>query len=139
MTKKSNLVLVVSKAGDFQNGLLALMTSIPPTSTVLVAEDAGSALRMVKNHHPALIILDLSSTQALDVINQIKAQWARIHLIVLAEDIKQQKEAEACEADNVLLKGFPAQKLIEIVEKILDPKEDTPLVQANPESMTKPD
>ena len=139
MTNKSVLALVVSSSGVLQNGLLALMTIIPPISAVLVAEDINSALRMVENHQPALILLDMSLLDMQDAIKQIKELCPHIHLIILVEDIKQQKEAEESGVDSVLIKGFSAQKLVAIVENIIDRREDTPLVQANTEGVTNSD
>ena len=131
MTHKSILALVVSSPGDLQNGLLALMTTIPPINAVLVAEDIKSALRMVENHQPTIIILELSSCQVLATINEIKTQWPRIHLIVLVNDIIQSKDAEASGADSVLIKGFSAQKLIAIVEDLLEQRENSHRVLTN--------
>jgi len=118
MTNQSLLTLVVSSPGDLQNGLLALITTIPQLGAVLVAEDVESTLRMVENHQPSLIIMDTVSVQACQVIQKIKIQWPQIHLIVLVEDIDQQKEAAESGADRVLIKGFSAQKLVEIIEDL---------------------
>jgi len=139
MKNKSILALVVSSSGSFQDGLLALMTTTPQISVVLVAEDANSALRMVENHQPALIILDKSLIKGQDVIKQIKAQRPHIHLIVLVEDIAQQQEAETSGADSVLIKGFSVQKFISIIENLLDQWEGSPPVQANTEGGTNID
>ena len=139
MPSKPVLALVVSSSGDLQNGLLALMTTIPQISAVLVAEDVNSALRMVENHQPALIILDMEegrqelvrdiapcSLQVQDVIHEIKTQFPHIHLIVLVEDVAQQKEAEESGADGALIIGFSAQKFVAIVENLIDHKEVRP-------------
>ncbi len=139
MTNKTVLALVVSNSGSFQNGLLALVTTIPQISAVLVAEDIESALRMVENHHPALVILDMSYLKVQEVIEQIKEQFPRIHLIVLAEDIAQQEQGKASGADSVLIKGFPAQKLIVIVENIIECQENTPSIKSNTEGETNSD
>jgi DNA-binding response OmpR family regulator len=118
MLKKPMLTLIVSKPGDLQNGLLALMTTIPQLGAVLVAEDLNSAMRMIEHHQPTLIILDSASIQARELIQEIKTQWPQIHLIVLVEDIPQQKDAEGSGADSVLVKGFPAQKLVRVLENL---------------------
>jgi len=136
MTNKSVLALVVSSPGSLQNGLLALMTTIPQISSVLVAEGTEATLRMVENHQPALIILELSLPKVQEIIKQIKKQWANIHLILLAEDIAQQKEVEISGADTVLLKGFSAQKLIAIVEDLIDQRGEIPLEQTDAEGGT---
>ena len=136
MANKSILALVVSSAGPYQNGLVALMTTIPQISVVLVAEDVKSTLRMVENHLPLLIILDISVPEAQDVIKQIKSQFPHIQLIVIAEDFEQQKKAEVFGADIALLKGFSAQKLVEIVEHITVRREGFLPGQANTEEGT---
>ena len=133
MTSKSILALVISGSGTLQNGLLALMTTIPQINAVLVAEDVNSALKMVENHHPGLIILDMSIPDMQDVIKQIKEQCPHGHLIVLVEDTIEEKEVEESGADSVLLKGFSAQKLIAIVENLIDRQGALPQVQPNPE------
>ena len=120
MANQTILTLVVISPGDLQNGILALMTTIPQLGAVLVAEDIESTLRMVENHQPVLVIMDTVSPQVCDVIRKIRSQWPQIHLIALVEDIDQQKEATASGADCVLIKGFPAQKLVEIIEDLIN-------------------
>ena len=130
-TNKSVLALVVSRSGALQNGLLALMTTSSQIRTVLVAEDFKSALRLVENHQPSLIILDLSSSKEQDLIQELKTHWPHIHLIALVEDVAQQEAAQASGADKVLLAGFSVQTFTALIEKLLDPQEDTLAVQAN--------
>ena len=111
--------MVISSPGTLQNGLLALMTTISQISSVLVAEDVDSALRLTQNHQPALIILDVSLLKVQDVIKQIKTQWPQIHLIVLEDDLTLGKDLEILGADRVLIKGFPPQKLVEVIEEFI--------------------
>jgi len=122
MTNRSRLALVVSRPGDLQNGLLALLTTIPQIGTFLVAEDVHSALRMVENHQPTLTVLDISMPGVQEIIRQFKDHCQHNHLIVLVENISQGNDAEDAGADWVLVKGFPAQKLIAIVESLLGPQ-----------------
>ena len=120
MTSNSPLALLVSNSESLQSGLLALFTTIPQIGAVLVAEDQKMALRIIKNHRPALILLDMSLPEMQDLIKQIKADWAQIHLIVLVEDTAQQKVAESFGVDSVLRIGFSAQKLVAIIEKLIE-------------------
>jgi CheY-like chemotaxis protein len=90
--------------------LLARITTIPQIDAVLVAEDKNLALRMIQNHQPALVILDMRFPDMKDLIDEIKTHWSHIHLIVLVEDIEQQKEVAASGVKSVLLKGFSAQR-----------------------------
>ena len=56
---KPRLALIITKRGALQNGLLALLTTIPQISAVLVAEDDAAGLRMINDHRPGLILLDM--------------------------------------------------------------------------------
>lgn len=114
------LTLVVSNSGSLQNGILALLTTIPQIRPVLADEELNTALRLVDCHQPILAILDLSIPEAKEVIRQIKESCPPIHMIVIVDDVRGQKDAEELGADRVLLKGFPAQKLVDIVEKLVD-------------------
>lgn len=109
------LALVVAEAGPFQDGLLALMTTLIQVGVVIVAEDAKSALRIVETHHPALIVLDLPSVQGAEVVGLMKAHPGHAHVIVLADDTAQQDQAGRAGADRVLLRGFSVQELIDAV------------------------
>ena len=117
MTKIPAFTLVVSNSGSLQNGLLALLTTIPQINPVLSEEELSTVLRMVENHQPALAILDMSIPEVKEVILKIKELCPQIYLIVIVNNVKGQKDAEELGADSVLLKGFPAQKLVDIVEK----------------------
>ena len=119
MAQKSILALVVSSSGTLQNGLLALMTTISPISAVLVSEDAKSALRMIENHQPALVILDVSLPKVQGVIKQIKTRRPQIHLIVIADDLTLGKDLETLGANSVLIKGFSPQNLVKVIENFI--------------------
>ena len=137
MANKSILALVISSPGSLQDGLLALMTTIPQISAVLVAEDTNSALRIVETHQPALIIQDLSLLPDLEIIQQIRERCQHVQLIGIAEDSTQQENAEAAGTDQVLLRGFAPQKLIAIVDELIDENRPVgpPPVQTNFENL----
>ena len=118
MSIKTNLVLVVSSTGPLQDGLLALLTTMPTIGAVLVAEDSSSALRLVENHQPALVILDLPLLPDLEIIQQIRERCQNVQLIGIAEESTQQAEANASGADQVLLKGFAPHKLVAMVDEL---------------------
>jgi DNA-binding NarL/FixJ family response regulator len=123
MTKEPMLTLVVSNSGTLQNGLSALLTTIPQISPVFTEEELSSVLRLIENHQPALTILDMSRPEVKEVIRQIKVLCPLIQLIVLVDNVRGQKEVEELGVDRVLLRGFPAQKLVDIVEKLVDQRE----------------
>lgn len=124
MMKKSILALVVSNSGSLQNGLSALLTTIPQISPVHAGEELSKTLRMVEKHQPALAILDMPIPEVKEVVGQIKEFYPHIHLIVLVNNVIGQKDVEELGVDSVLIKGFPAQELITTVEELLDQRED---------------
>jgi len=127
MTKEAVLTLILSNAGSLQNGLLALLTTIPQINPVLAEEEFGTALSLIEDHQPALAILDMSIPTVEEAIRQIKELCPQIHVIVLANSVKEQKHAKELGVDGVLLKGFSAPKLIDIVEKLIDHRGSTAL------------
>jgi DNA-binding NarL/FixJ family response regulator len=118
---KSTLIMIVVNASTLQDGLLALMTTIPRIGVVLVAEDQSSAMRMVDDHRPGLIVLDLDlfgkNTQALTA--RLSAQSPPGQTIALVDDSEQKEQAKAAGIDNVLLKGFSATEFIAAIEEVL--------------------
>jgi DNA-binding NarL/FixJ family response regulator len=115
------LVLIVASAGTLQTGLLALMTTIPQISAVLVAEDISSALRMIADHRPRLVLLDMDLPEdgALTILVQINSQSPDIGSAALVDSVQQGQKAGSLGADGVLLKGFSAAQLISVTEEIL--------------------
>jgi DNA-binding NarL/FixJ family response regulator len=118
---KPTLALIATRPGSLQSGLVALMTTMPQVNAVIVAEEAVSALRMIAEHLPTLVLLEMAlpGEETRTVLKQIKATWPLVRCIVLADDVRQQQEAKAAGADGVLLKGFSAAKLIATVEELL--------------------
>jgi len=120
MNKNSLLALVVANSGSLQNGLLALITTLPQIKSSLVAEDVVSALKLIEVHQPALVILDEDQLMAQDAIKEIHAKWPKIHIIALSSDISLENNLKILGADVVLVKGFTVKKLIDELEKLFD-------------------
>jgi DNA-binding NarL/FixJ family response regulator len=121
MTYKTVLAIIVATPSSLQNALMALMTTIPQINAVMVAEESGLALRMIKDHHPALIVMDVDFPESLPLLNQIKTQLPSARCILLVNSFEQKEDV--IDADAVLIKGFPGQKFITIVEKLLSERE----------------
>ena len=120
MNKNSLLALVVANSGSLQNGLLALITTLPQIKSSLVAEDVVSALKLFEVHQPALVILDEDQLMAQDAIKEIYAKWPKIHIIALSSDISLENNLKILGADVVLVKGFTVKKLIDELDKLFD-------------------
>ena len=118
MKKKPILALIIAAPSPLQDGLLALMTTSSQISAVFVAEDASLALRMVKDHRPNLILLDIHTSRGTDGIgSSIKSQWPQTRCIVLVGGVEQEREVK--EADAVLIEGFSPSLLLATIEDLL--------------------
>jgi DNA-binding response OmpR family regulator len=115
--KKPVLTLIIAAPGPLQDGLLALMTTSSQISAVFVAEEAILALRMVKDHRPKLVLLDIHLLEAQMVLKRIKSQWPQSQCIVLVDSVEQEREVK--EADAVLIEGFSPSHLLATIEELL--------------------
>jgi len=122
MKSKKVLALIVAFPNTLQTALMALMTTISQISAVMVAEEASLALRMVKDHHPALIVIDVDFPESQTLLKQMKTQWPLIRCIILVNSIEQKEIV--IDADAVLIKGFPVAKLIGTVDELLSQREN---------------
>ncbi len=111
---KPILALIIAAPSALQDGLLALMTTSNQISTVFVAEEASLALRMVKDHRPNLVLLDIHLPEAQMVLERIKSQWPQTRCIVLVGSVEQERSVK--EADAVLIEGFSPSHLLATIE-----------------------
>jgi len=97
------------------------MTTMHKVNSVLIAEDAASALRTAAQHRPALVVLemDLGAEEMHAVLKEIKSRWPLTGWIALADGARQKQEAEAAGADVALIKGFAAATFLATVEGLL--------------------
>ena len=123
--------LLAARPGPLREGLRALMSTIPQIAIVREAHDVPSMLDMVSAQHPALVLLDadLANGGEWPTLKRIKSGWPQVRCLVLADDSQQQQAASAACADVVVLKGCPATKLVEIIERLL-PKRERPVQPA---------
>jgi DNA-binding NarL/FixJ family response regulator len=123
MDKKQSLVLLIIEEINLQSGLVALLTTIPRISAVLVSENSISALKLLKNHRPGLVILDMSLEK--DVVEkimiQIQLQFREIKTLILTDSNLEKEKAKNLHADSYISKGFSAEvfekKLHELLEE----------------------
>ena len=116
----TQVILIVATPGNLQAGLQALLTKLPDVET-LVATDERSTLRAVERHNPALVILDyeVSGDDYRAMVRQIKGQRPTIRCLVLVDQVEEREDALENGADAVLIKGYPALKLIAVVEELM--------------------
>ena len=120
--------LIVTQRESLQNGLQALVMSIPQVDIIGQVDDGSRAIAMIQEHHPDLVLLDthLPNGEEWQILKQTKTLWPEIRCIVLADDVRQQQEATTLGADIVLLKGFPPAKLAETIEAVVATGDSSP-------------
>jgi DNA-binding NarL/FixJ family response regulator len=127
MTKNQTRALIVTHRESLKKGLQALIMSIPHVDIIGQVDDGPQALAIMQELHPDLVLLDtnLPGDEEWQVLEQMKTLRPETRCIVLADDVRQQREATKLKADVVLLKGFPPAKLAETIETIVA-KEKSP-------------
>jgi two-component system nitrate/nitrite response regulator NarL len=113
--------LIAARPGRMRDCLHALLKAVSHIQVIGCADDGASALKLVIEHEPNLVLLDtnLSEAQVYSVLEQIKATRSQTRCIVLADSIQQQRTAAAAGADAALIKGFRAAKLVEVIEELV--------------------
>ena len=76
---------------------------------------------MIDEHRPALVLVDMGllGDDAQMILKQIKTGWPLTRCIVLADDVRQQQDAQVVGVDVVLIKGFLPTELIAAIEELL--------------------
>jgi len=113
--------LIVGRPGPLQDGLRALVGTMPQIGVVNAAHDIPSALSMDLNPGPALVLLDGDDAegQVWLTVRRTKARWPQSRVMVLVSNAQRQEEAEAAGADAVLLQGFRPARLVAAIVKLL--------------------
>jgi DNA-binding NarL/FixJ family response regulator len=111
--------LIVTEPGPFRESLQLFLATVTQVETICHVGDALSALKLVMDYHPQLMILDASlpGNGVLPLVKWIKAKGISTRCFVFADDVRQQQRVQDAGADAVLLKGFPAAELFEMIKQ----------------------
>lgn len=117
----SHSVLIVAPPGALSRGLQALLHSMATIRSATLAEDGADILQLVADQRPDAVLIDLQilGNEAWTVLRQIKASSPLTQRIVLADDVRQQKQVAAPAAEEILLKGALPAELVSVVERLL--------------------
>lgn len=122
--KTKPTILILATPGDLQTSLQMLLSLLSDVA-VLVTAESSSALQAIERYAPALVIMDfaLPEEDQPNGVNRIKARWPATPCLVLVNDEQQYQKAQASGADLVLVKGYPAAKLLATIEDLLTQRE----------------
>ena len=117
----SALALIAAPPDSLRYSLQALLARLPQINSVQSVEETRSMLAALAAAHPTLVVLDVNllGDETGPVLAQIKTIAPRARTVVLVDHIDQQQALQAASADLVLLKGYPAAELFNIVERLL--------------------
>ena len=114
-------LMIVAEPGRLRDGLQALLDAFGASEEAVVVDGGPSALEAIRNGQPDLVILDsyLLGVATADFVRAIKQERAQVYCVVVADRLGQFKAILDAGADKVLLKGFSAAELSEVVEQAL--------------------
>ena len=114
------MILIIAAPGSLQEGLQLLLTKLPHVE-VLVAADEMAAFGAVLRHRPSLLIVDGDDFvgEIDELIRRIESRRPDTRCLVLSNQFHQRKESHDSGAVMVINKGYPAPKLLALVNEQL--------------------
>jgi len=121
MVENLALALIVARPGPLRDGIEALLASVSQVEVVGKVELASTALSIAAERQLDLLLLDagLAGGESGRLLQICRHQHPRLCCIALADNAEQERVAKASGVDAVFLKGFPADRFVETVEKLL--------------------
>ncbi len=126
--ERSTPILVVAKSDRWRRNLKILLETEPWIKVIGQTDDKDSALEMIFQHHPALLILDMNMPYNgtwKTTLKQVKAEWPQTRCLILGDTTQKLQAARAAGADVVLMKGFAIAELFATIEELLFGKNDS--------------
>jgi DNA-binding NarL/FixJ family response regulator len=118
-------VLIVDHEAHTRQGLQALLAAWPQIEVVGAAANGVAAVQLVEKYRPDVALIDIpmlasarsgaEGMDGLEAIHLIKSQWPQIRIVVLAMYATRRAAALAAGTDAFLLKGCPAQDLLNAI------------------------
>jgi len=115
---KHTRILVADDHATSRRGLRALLATCPATEVIGEAANGREAVCQVGNSQPDVVLMDvrmplLSGTEATRLI---KDRWPGVKVIVLTLYATCEAEVRAAGADAFLVKGCPAEELLNAIQ-----------------------
>ena len=112
--------LLVGPPGPLRDSLRSLVAATP-LSLVTAVDGAAEALASLESCAPALVLIDYddSDPAVWELVRALVTAHPTTRHIVLVNTVEEQRQAVAAGAVVVLLKGFPASRLADIIRSLL--------------------
>jgi DNA-binding NarL/FixJ family response regulator len=124
MSNQANSVklqtVIAARPGATRQALRATLASYSRLEIAGVAGGGLSALNLVRQVEPALLIIDsgLAEDEITALLQQIKQQQPQIRCLALVDTHSQQQTLLALGADMVILHSEPTERLVEALDNI---------------------
>jgi DNA-binding NarL/FixJ family response regulator len=113
------IVLIVAQPNQMQEGLKLLLAT-DTTLTIVEAFDLRNAIAAVRTQLPDLVIIDADfSRHTLTLVAALRQMFPNLPVVVLTDDPEQKRHAESIGVNTALIKGYPAHKLLELIQTLL--------------------
>lgn len=118
--KQEIRVLIADDQQPARQGLSALLTLFPEVVVVGEAVDGLEATRMVADHRPDVVLMDMQMPvmDGLEATRRIKKQWPEVRIIGLTMYDRYKVPAISAGVDAFLLKGCSTEVLLEAILNI---------------------
>ena len=112
--------IIVARPGVIRQALRPALALVPQIEIRGEAGGGLSALSLVRQNPPALLIIDsgLPEDEILALQSHIKLEQPQIRCLVVAETSRQQAAVLAEGADAVILRSEPTERLGEVLDNI---------------------
>jgi len=112
--------VLAARPGAIREALKSTLALFPRLEISGVANGGLSALSLVRQQKPALIIVDpgLLEDEIAVLVQKIKQEQPQIRCLLLAETTRQQNLFLALDADAVILRSDTTERLVLVLDKI---------------------
>jgi DNA-binding NarL/FixJ family response regulator len=110
-------VLIADDRPRSRDGLRALLATWPEMEVAGEATDGREAVRLVEECRPNVVLMDarMPVMDGLEATRIIKDRWPEVKVVVLTMYATYRAGALAAGADAFLVKGCPAEELLEAI------------------------
>jgi DNA-binding NarL/FixJ family response regulator len=123
MKNYSTEAQIITQSVSLQQGLSALLESLPGISSVNSVKDLASSTLWIESHHPRIVLLDiaLSRSDPRDYLERVKVLSPETQRILLVDQVAEMRWVPQY-AEAILIKGAPATDVATIVTNLLSLK-----------------
>ena len=119
--------LIVTQSVVLQQGLSALLESLPEIMKVTAMKEITSAYPWIETHRPKIVLFDYRITRndTKFVLAKVQELCPETRRVLLVDDV-QEADSVLHNADAILIKGIPPQAVAALLSSVLSTKGNEP-------------